>query len=183
MPLTKNDVEEGLQQLVDELADSSELLRFQVVGGAAVMLQANRATLTSDVDALFTSTPLIAEAIHRVASKNAWPEDWFNNAVLVFASHFDQDDDWELRFSHHNVEILIARPPLLLAMKLLAGRGRRDYPDIDLLVQACGLTTMNEAVAIFEHYYPTEVMRPRTLTYLEWLFNGQGAKESAPSPS
>ena len=135
------------------------------------MLHVNRPTLTSDVDALFTSTPLIEEAIHHVASKNAWPEDWFNNAVLMFASHFDQEKDWELRFSQHNVEILIARPPLLLAMKLLAGRGRRDYPDIELLVQACGVATVDEAVEIFEHYYPTEVMRPRTLMFLETLFN------------
>ena len=171
MPFAKKDVEAGLQQLVEELAESPELLRFHVVGGAAVMLQANRATLTSDVDALFTSTPLIAEAIHRVASKNAWPEDWFNNAVLMFASHFDQEKDWEPRFSQHKVEILIAQPPLLLAMKLLAGRGRRDCPDIDLLVQACGVATVDEAVEIFEHYYPTEAMRPRTLMFLETLFN------------
>ena len=57
MPFAKKDVEAGLQQLVEELAESPELLRFHVVGGAAVLLHVNRPTLTSDVDALFTSTP------------------------------------------------------------------------------------------------------------------------------
>jgi hypothetical protein len=175
VPFTKREVEEGLQALLEELAESPEYIKFEVVGGAAVMLQASRQTITSDIDALFTPTSNIEGAIRRVAQRNDWPEDWLNNAVVMFASHFDRPDDWEVRFSSRNVEILVARPPLLLAMKLLAGRGRRDYPDISLLLQVCEVTSVDQAIEIFDQYYPTEVLSPRTLNYLASHFevNGQ----------
>jgi hypothetical protein len=170
VPFTKREIEEGLQALLEELAESPEYIKFEVVGGAAVILQASRQTITSDIDALFAPTLSIEEAIRRVAQRNDWPEDWLNNAVVMFASHFDQPDDWEVRFSIRNVEILVARPPLLLAMKLLAGRGRRDYPDISLLLEICEVTTVDQAIEIFDQFYPTEVLSPRTLSYLASYF-------------
>ena len=61
MPFTKREIEEGLQALLEELAESPEYIKFEVVGGAAVILQASRQTITSDIDALFTPTLSIEE--------------------------------------------------------------------------------------------------------------------------
>jgi hypothetical protein len=54
------------------------------------------------------------------------------------------------------VVVRVARTGLLLAMKLYAGRGRRDAPDIDQLLDACGITSVAAAEQIFDQYYPTE---------------------------
>ncbi len=93
-----------------------------------------------------------------------------NNAVKMWASHFDTDGDWETHFAREQVTIRVARAPLLLAMKLLAGRGQRDAWDIDLLLDACAVTSLDDAVALFERYYPTETMAPRALRQLRERF-------------
>lgn len=55
-------------------------------------------------------------------------------------------------------------------MKLQAGRGLRDSMDIDLLLQACGIQSLAEALAVFEKYYPTETIAPRALQQLRERF-------------
>ena len=70
MPFTVREVEIGLRELAEELANSEDFIKFEVVGGAAVMLQASRTTVTSDIDALFTMRPAIESAIQRVAMRN-----------------------------------------------------------------------------------------------------------------
>jgi chemotaxis receptor (MCP) glutamine deamidase CheD len=47
-------VRRGLKALVDELAARGASLNIKVVGGAAVMIQAGRETLSQDVDALYS---------------------------------------------------------------------------------------------------------------------------------
>ena len=171
MYFTRRDIEEGLAQLVAELSRLNQLVTIQVVGGAAITLQADRGILTNDVDALFVSDSPVQAAIERVAVSRNWPMDWTNNNVLLFVSHFDQPSDWEARFTSGEAQILIARPPLLLAMKLLAGRGLRDNDDIDLLLELCGITDLEQAVDLFDHYYPTEVIAPKALLHLKRRFS------------
>lgn len=84
----------------------------------------------------------------------------------MWASHYDTDADWEVRFIRRDVTVQVAKPPLLLAMKLLAGRGLRDLTDIDLLLAACGITSLDGAMAAFNKYYPTESIAPRALHQL-----------------
>lgn len=171
MYFTRHDIEQGLAQLVAELASLNKLITIQVVGGAAIALHADRGILTNDVDALFVTDSPVQAAIERVAASRKWPMDWANNNVLLFVSHFDQPTDWEARFTSGEARILIARPPLLLAMKLLAGRGMRDNDDIDLLVDLCGITGLEEALQLFDHYYPTEVIAPKALLHLRRRFS------------
>ena len=89
----------------------------------------------------------------------------------MWVSHHDTDADWEIRFITGDVSVQIAQPPLLLAMKLLAGRGQRDATDIDLLLGTCGITSFNEAMAVFDKYYPTETIAPRALRQLQDRFD------------
>lgn len=134
------------------------------------MLRVDREILTNDIDALHATTADVRLAIERVADIKGWPSSWLNDAVKMWVSHNDTSDDWEIRFTGNGVTILVAQPPLLLAMKLQAGRGRRDAMDIDLLLDACGIESLRSAVAIFDRYYPTETMAPRALQQLRERF-------------
>jgi hypothetical protein len=66
---------------------------------------------------------------------------------------------------------MVARPPLLLAMKLLSGRGLRDLDDIALLLGICGVISFDQAIEIFEHYYPTEVPARKAVQQLRRHFD------------
>lgn len=56
------------------------------------------------------------------------------------------------------VTLFIAQTRLLLAMKLNSGRGRRDAPDIQILLDACGIESVASAMEVFDRSYPTEVL-------------------------
>ena len=89
----------------------------------------------------------------------------------MWASHYDGDDDWEIRFTRGDVSVRVAQPLLLLAMKLLAGRGQRDAMDIDLLLEECRIGSFDDAAAVFDKYYPTERIAPRALRQLHERFD------------
>src|SRR5580693_8319087 len=101
------------------------------------MLRVDRGALTRDVDTLHCATSGIQAAVGHVAQAKRWPPTWLNDAAKIWASHYDTDEDWGIRFTRGQVAVLVAKAPLLLAMKLQAGRGRRDATDIDLLLDEC----------------------------------------------
>ena len=53
---------------------------------------------------------------------------------------------------------------MLLAMKLNSARGARDRPDIDHLLELCGVQSIEHAEAIFEEHYPGESTRTADTT-------------------
>lgn len=163
-----DDVRRALDEFVDELVARGASSHIRVVGGAGVMIQAGRETLSRDIDALYSPSRQIDEAIRSVALSNNWAETWLNDAVNMYASNFDNDEDWEIHIARSGVTVSVAKCPLLLAMKLLAGRSR-DIDDITLLLAACGITKLQGAVDVFDHYYPTESMKPRALRILDDL--------------
>ena len=162
-----DDVRGALRELAQDLRDAGIPARIQVVGGAAVALQVGREALTRDVDALHPPTREFADIVQRIADRRGWPDSWLNDAVRGFVSHHDTDGDWEALDDDGVVTVLVARPQLLLAMKLLAGRGTRDREDIERLLDACSVNSVTEAVAIFDQYYPTETMNHRAYALLE----------------
>jgi hypothetical protein len=169
--LTRQDVEDALRDLVAELVVAGIEATVRVVGGAAVAQRVHRPVLTDDIDALHHTSPEFTEAVQRVAKARNWPDTWLNDGVKMFESHFDTDADWELRFTGTNVSVYIARPELLLAMKLLAGRGKRDSNDIDLLLDSCGVTSVAQAQAIFAQYYRVESIKPAAMRQLQARFS------------
>ena len=167
MLFSKDDIEAGLRALVAELVSVGAESKILVVGGAAIALQVGREGLTEDIDTLHTPSPAVGEAAQRVALARGWPETWLNDNAKMYDSHFHTHEDWELLIEDHSVVVHIAGPRLLLAMKLLAGRGRRDETDIDRLLEALGITSREAAMAVFDFYYPTEVIKPTAMRQLE----------------
>ena len=167
--LSPDDVTEALSELVEELVRLGAQTSIYIVGGAAVMIQAGREVLSRDIDALFAVSPALTQAISVVASNRNWSLDWLNNAVNMFASHFDTEKDWLPYIEKSGISLKVASCELLLAMKLHAGRGR-DAEDIDLLIKACEITTRREVEVIFDRFYPTESLKSRSQRLLATYF-------------
>jgi hypothetical protein len=168
-----DDVRDALRELAQELRFANLPATIDVVGGAAVAIQIGREALTRDVDALHPPSQEFTDVAHLIAARRGWPLNWLNDAVKGFVSHFDSADDWETFDEGGTVTVFIARPQLLLAMKLLAGRGTRDREDIERLLDACKVTSVVSAEEIFGKYYPAESMNHRAAALLRERF-GEG---------
>ncbi len=160
---SRDEIIDALHELLIEIADVDTDLSIRVVGGAALAINFGRTDTTRDIDALYGSHDRVNQAAQTIAARRGWPENWLNNDVKMFATHFDSDDDWTTLETRDNVAIRIANAPLLLAMKLRAARGRRDAADIDLLLATCELTQVQEAEDIFNRYYPEHELSERAL--------------------
>jgi len=174
MLFTQESVEEALAALVGELLADGAEATIRIVGGAAVALQVGREAVTSDIDALYASSPEVEVAVERIAEARNWPRTWLNDAVKMYGSRYDDAGDWTLRTEEDGVVILVAQPELLLAMKLRAGRGRRDADDIDRLLDACGITSLADAVELFDRYYPQDDIAVPAMLQLEERFSSSG---------
>lgn len=170
MLFSRRDVEEALDALVAELVTEGAEATIRIVGGAAVALQVGREATTGDIDALHASSPAVRAAVQRIADARNWPMTWLNDAVKMYASHHDTEDDWELRTDEGGVAVLVARPEILLAMKLYAGRGSRDADDIDRLIDACGIASVTAALELFDRYYPAEEIAAPAIRQLRHRF-------------
>jgi hypothetical protein len=150
---------------------------IHVIGGAAVMLSVRHdRQLTIDVDswinahgndAVRTSVLNAAAGISR--RNTGFRDDWLNDAARMFLPDAvgGGTEEWLPPIERGEVRILIARPELLLAMKLRAGRGRRDLPDLPSLIDASGLSTTEEVAGLFNRYYPHDEMNASVWRWLE----------------
>ena len=125
--LSPDDVRRGLEALVDELVERGASTHIRVVGGAAVMIQAGRKSLSRDIDALYSPSSNIDEAIRSVAMTQHWPNTWLNVAVKMYASNYDDDEDWEIHITRAGVTVSVATCKLLLATKLLVDIFRSQH--------------------------------------------------------
>lgn len=170
MLFSPEDLEDALRLLVAELVAAGVRARIQIVGAAAVTMQVGRDAMTGDIDALFVPSTEFLQVVRQIAATKDWPDSWINDDVKMFVSHHDTEADWELHAEESEVIVLVARARLLLAMKLFAGRGRRDESDIARLIDSCSITSLEAARELFDRYYPEEVIKPAALRQLRERF-------------
>ncbi|MGW6131043.1 DUF6036 family nucleotidyltransferase [Cellulomonas sp. NPDC055163] len=152
----------ALTDLAARLADGDVATRICVVGGAALAISrvGNRES-TTDIDvAVYGNQTAVMAHVRAVAEARGWQADWVNNAVVQFWP-FSGEPRWTPVVGRAAVEILVAPADMLLAMKLNAGRGRRDSGDIAALLEVCRISTVGEAEDVFQRYYPGEEMKDR----------------------
>lgn len=177
MTLDRAEAERLLHQLATEIDRDGIAVTIHVVGGAAVMLTTRpERTATVDVDSWIncgadeaTHAKVMATAADIARANPGLAEDWLNEKAKLFIpdSVGGDPEDWVSLITVGEVRIFAARADVLLAMKLLAGRGRRDIPDIEALIAACGCQSVAHAEAIFESFYPHDDMNPRARAWLE----------------
>jgi hypothetical protein len=129
---------------------------------------------THDIDVVIypqSATAAVLGVVSEMAVVRGWPNDWLSDAVRGFLP-FAGDPGWTTVRAAGQVEIRMAPADLLLAMKLHAARGVRDSADIGALLEAVGMASAGEAEALYERFYPGEVLKPRARAVVAAYFAG-----------
>lgn len=146
-----------MTELVARLAAHGIRGGVRIVGGSAIALMNPARRATHDIDAVLTPAEPILAAARDIAAERGLPGDWLNDAVKAYVPPVGEADWVEiLREGEFSVAVGSAR--MLLAMKLYANRGRRDTEDIEFLLEACDVTSLEQAQEIFEEYHAQEVI-------------------------
>jgi hypothetical protein len=169
LKLTKADILRLFELLNDELVASDTHGEVYLVGGAVMCLALGERASTRDVDAWFQPAKLVREAAARVAARVAAPENWLNDAVKAFLSPRGEFNRF-LELSH--LQVFVAQPTYLLAMKCVAMRLGAEFHDLDdvrYLLRYLNLETAADAMEIVARYFDEAQMPPKTRLALEEL--------------
>jgi len=165
MSLDRDDLIRGLRAVVALLRERDEPAGIRIIGGAALSLRYFERRTTEGVDAkLHPAEPTLAAAAE-IGAANGWPEDWLNTK----ADHFipiARDVGWEPLYVDRQISVWVASAAALLAMKLQASRAGRDDDDIANLLAICKIHDEPAASALYESYYPGEVLPDKALRML-----------------
>lgn len=161
---------DGLRDLVSELHATGEAGGVGIVGGAAMLLRyyADR-RVTPDIDAKLHPEGPAVRIAEKIARRRGWDDDWLNSKAATFIP-IATDVGWEPLYDDERVSVWVISPEALLAMKIRASRPARDDADIAVLLALTGVTTVDEAEAIFEHFYPGELPKDTAYVMLEHIF-------------
>jgi hypothetical protein len=169
--LSKDDIRRLFELLDAELAAEDAQGELYLVGGAVMCLALGARESTRDVDAFFRPARLIREAARRVAAKTGVPEDWLNDAVKGFLS---PRGSFQPYLDLPNLEVFVAQPEYLLAMKCAAVRLGEEFHDLDdvrFLLRYLDISTVEEALAIVTRYFDERHLLPKTRLVLEELLS------------
>jgi hypothetical protein len=134
------------------------------------MLASNFRFATEDVDVSELQQPLpdwLAAVVRKIAEKNHWPEDWFNDGVAFHLSSMADRAADHLKFgtfprdgSSPGLVVSVPSAEYLLALKLKAARvndpirGETERLDILNWMQVVGISTADDAIALLGRYFP-----------------------------
>lgn len=127
-------------------------------GGIVMVLEIESRDSTSDIDAAVWPRQEVLEASSAIAGRLGLREDWLNDKASAFyPDHAEQS--WRRPPRRYGaVEVHLADDRMMLALKLRAGRGRLDRPDVVVLLERLGISGKEEALAIFGELYPNDVL-------------------------
>ena len=154
--LTKADIISGLDELVRRAAGDSLTAEIYVFGGGALAIANLRESTTVDVDSWINAKKPVVDKIlaigAAIGNERGWERDWLNCEVAQFIPDEGEPFDWIPHAEVGSIRILLAPFDMLLAMKLRSNRPR-DLGDVAGLVERCGVTTVQQALQIFERYF------------------------------
>ena len=181
---TRAEMIDGLRDLVGRLRASAEPSRIQIVGGAAIALTLNEdRSATADIDGPVTPPAAVLTLVATIASERNWRSDWLNDAAAQFVpSGYGRPAGWITIHDADGVVVQVADAETLLAMKLYAAqkRGRRELEDLEVLIPAVGLTTVDEVENLYTSFYPGDELTDRTARIVQAVLDLHGAAIPAP---
>ena len=164
----------NLLKLNYELEKRDVIGEIALVGGAVMCLVFKSRESTEDIDAIFEPKSIIYECSEIVRRDNNLPKGWLNDSVKGFLSS-------EAEFIPHlklsNLNILVASPEYMLAMKCLSARMENinEKSDISFLLRYLKLKTYDEVENIILKFYPAKRFHAKTkfaiMEILDELFN------------
>jgi hypothetical protein len=167
--LTKADIVHLFELLNEELAAAETAAELYLVGGAVMCLALGARAATRDVDASFKPAALVRQAAARVAARAAVPNDWLNDAVKGWLSPRGTFDRY-LERSH--LQVFVAQPAYLLAMKCAAmrlGEAFHDLDDVRFLLRYLNIATTADALTVVTQYFDDTQIPLKTRLALEEL--------------
>jgi hypothetical protein len=181
---TRPEIINGLRDLVRRLRSAGQPSRIQIVGGAAIALTLNeRRSATVDVDGPVSPPDIVLATAAAIASERNWRSDWLNDAAAQFLpTGYGRAAGWVTIYDADGVTVEVADAETLLAMKVYAAqkRGRRELEDLEVLIPAVGLTTVDEVEALYESFYPGDELTERTATIIQAVLDHQ--EPTPPTP-
>ncbi|MBP7877480.1 DUF6036 family nucleotidyltransferase [Candidatus Neomicrothrix sp.] len=155
-----------LIELADELEADGSSGQLFLVGGAAMALAHDTRRATRDLDGVFEPKLAIYAAAERVADRHpGLAPDWLNDAVKAFLPGTDPNATTII--DHPALQVQVASPDYLLAMKVLAARLDRDDDDIRSLAGLCSLSTADEVLDLVVRFYPDANIPTRVAYVIE----------------
>ena len=168
--LSRENINQLLQELGHELDADGIRGDLFVVGGAAMAVAYNTRRATKDIDAVFEPKQAVYRAATRVAARHVeleLPDDWLNDAVKGFL--LGDDPDATVLFDHPGLRVRVASPRYLFTMKLVAARVERDADDLAALYRLSGFETPAEALDYVGRAYPHVRLEPKAMYLLDEL--------------
>ena len=169
LELTKEQILRLFDLLNAELARSDTHGEVYLVGGAVMCLTLNARASTRDVDAWFKPARIVREAAARVAHEAGVPETWLNDAVKAWLS---PRGSFERYVEHSHLQVFVAQPTYLLAMKCMAlrlGEEFHDLEDVRYLLRYLNITRVDDALAVVVSYFDESLVPVKTRLALEEL--------------
>lgn len=163
------DIVQLFELLNAELEPLDARAEVYLVGGAVMCLALGARDATRDVDAWFRPTTVVREAAARVAARAGVPENWLNDAVKGWLSPRGTFDRF---FERSHLQVFVAQPAYLLAMKCVAMRLGEEFHDLDdvrYLLRHLNLTTARDALAVVTQYFDDAQIPLKTRLALEEL--------------
>lgn len=173
--LDRDDLIDGLRELVVELHAAGEPVGLRIVGGGALVLRHFERRTTVDIDAVKVSPgdeAAVVAAAERVAERRGWQLDWLNFKASELAPWWGREVRWEPIHQDDLVTVEVAPADALLAMKLKASRPGRDTDDIRQLLAVCGIDSVDAADALFSEFFPGDSLTDRAWGMVERILAG-----------
>ena len=165
--LRRDEILRLLRLLDQELERDGVRGELYLVGGAVMCLAFDARRATRDLDGFFRPARAVRAAAQRVAEARGLPEDWLNDGAKRFLSERGEFREY---LSLSNLQVLVASPEYLLAMKCLAmriGGEFHDREDVRFLLRYLNIERYDTAVATIARYYPPDRIPQKTLYALE----------------
>ena len=161
------DIENYLIQLGQEFIHLGiqKPVRVLLIGGAYMILHANMARSTDDVDIFWLglkenerdeTIPTVKTAVTNVALINNIDVDWFNDMTDILLHDLLIVPTGKLWRTYGLLHIYIPTKDYILALKIIAGRDK-DIRDSKVLLQQLRITTRQQAQRRLDRYIPPAI--------------------------
>ena len=164
--LNRDEMESALAELADKLNAHNVKAKIYLVGGAVMVLAFDARFTTADIDGSIYPTDDVLAVAAEIGERRGLGAEWLNTSASQFIPVF-KEPNWKPILKSGNVEIVAADERSMLAMKMRAGRGSRDRRDINFLFKRCGITSIAEALELYEEFFPEDPPPDRTLPLLD----------------
>ena len=158
-------IRDALDELSEALARDRRRAHIHMVGGGAMIMLYGRRSLTGDIDvAIAEGHGAVLDAVSRIAASRGWPSTWLDDQAAMYRPQAPDPAPRPV-YSSPSLVVMGASPEYMLAMKLQAARGA-DAEDLRLLLDECGISAPEEALAVHDRLFPDRPAGDRQRRFL-----------------